>query len=319
MLILIFHSLNYSDTMGGDNMTLFEALEIFLYKKQVAGVSSGTVKNYRVTLNLFIQFCGPDMPCGGLELQTVESYSLRLYSTVSRGTAASYIRNIRIFLRWLDRFEELAFDPVDIQVPKSPKKQIHLYTDSELHLIFDMADCSVSWIAARNRALLALMIDSGLRQGEACRLRYDCIDRERKVMKVTGKGAKDRTVSLGDMSLIFLDEYLRVCPYLDNVFVFVDRRGNRISENAVRLFVYRLQQQLSFPLSSHKLRHNYATNYCIDHIKQTGKSDVYDLSILMGHESIETTKRYEHFAHELIAAENHISHLDHVFRVEKHF
>ena len=45
-------------------------------------------------------------------------------------------------------------------------------------------------------------------------------------------------------------------------------------------------------------------------MRQKGKSDIYDLSILMGHESIETTKRYEHFAHEIIAAENSISHLD---------
>jgi site-specific recombinase XerD len=45
-------------------------------------------------------------------------------------------------------------------------------------------------------------------------------------------------------------------------------------------------------------------------VRQKGKSDIYDLSILMGHESIETTKRYEHFAHEIIAAENSISHLD---------
>lgn len=66
----------------------------------------------------------------------------------------------------------------------------------------------------------------------------------------------------------------------------------------------------TFDLSSHKLRHNFATNYCIDHVRQTGKTDVYDLSILMGHESIETTKKYEHFAHEIIAAENNISHLD---------
>ena len=78
----------------------------------------------------------------------------------------------------------------------------------------------------------------------------------------------------------------------------------------MRLFVNRLQHKLPFDLSSHKLRHNFATNYCIDHVRQTGKTDVYDLSILMGHESIETTKKYEHFAHEIIATENNISHLD---------
>ncbi|MEG1145070.1 MAG: hypothetical protein RSE05_06865, partial [Clostridium sp.] len=72
---------------------------------------------------------------------------------------------------------------------------------------------------------------------------------------------------------------------------------------------------LPFKFSSHKLRHNFATNYCIDHVRETGKSDVYDLSILMGHESIETTKKYEHFTHEIIASENSISHLDNVYKV----
>ena len=52
-------------------------------------------------------------------------------------------------------------------------------------------------------------------------------------------------------------------------------------------------------------------------MRKNGQSDVYDLSILMGHESVETTKKYEHFAHEIIAAENSISHLDGVWEIEK--
>lgn len=72
--------------------------------------------------------------------------------------------------------------------------------------------------------------------------------------------------------------------------------------------------KLSFPFSSHKLRHNFATNFCIDNINEKGNSCVYDLSILMGHESIETTKKYEHFAHELVVAKNNISHLDMTFK-----
>ncbi len=64
-----------------------------------------------------------------------------------------------------------------------------------------------------------------------------------------------------------------------------------------------------------KLRHNFATNYCVDKLRKNGNSCVYDLSILMGHESMETTKKYEHFAHELLAVEHNHSHLDKVFQV----
>ena len=173
-----------------------------------------------------------------------------------------------------------------------------------------MIQTSVPWITSRNLAIVALMLDSGLRQCEVCGLKKSDIDHSRLVMKVTGKGAKDRMVPLGKASLSLLEQYFSLCPYSSGDLVFYDRRGNRLSGNAVRLFINRLEKQLPYKFSSHRLRHNFATNYCIDHVRQTGNSNTYDLSILMGHESMETTKKYEHFAHEIIAAENSISHLD---------
>ena len=91
--------------------------------------------------------------------------------------------------------------------------------------------------------------------------------------------------------------------------------GKPLSCNAIKVFANRLKHQLPFEFSSHKLRHNFATNYCIDHIHDSGNTNVYDLSIIMGHESIETTKKYEHFAHEMLALQNRISHLDKVYKL----
>lgn len=123
-------------------------------------------------------------------------------------------------------------------------------------------------------------------------------------------------VSLGSLSSKLVKDYIEKCPFTMDKQVFLDRRGNVLSGNAVRLFVYRLEKQLDFKFSSHKLRHNFATNFCINNIREKGQTCVYDLAVLMGHESIETTKKYEHFAHEMIAAENCISHLDNVFNAK---
>lgn len=131
-------------------------------------------------------------------------------------------------------------------------------------------------------------------------------------MKVTGKGAKERLVSLGRASREFLDYYLSLCPHKSE-YVFVGRLGAPITTNTVKIFVNKLKHKTGIDISSHKLRHNFATNYCIDSIRATGNSNVYDLSILLGHESIETTRIYEHFAHEILALENTRSHLDKVF------
>lgn len=295
-------------------MTLQEAMEDFLFSKKLAGLEAGSIKNYRATLSLMVSFVGPETSLESVSYSAVTKYILSVYDKpVSKATASSYIRNIRIFFRWASVEHGISFDPLKIKVPKSPKRNVHIYSDSEIRLIFSLVDTSVPWITARNRAIVALMLDSGLRQFEVCGLLHENIDRERQVMKVSGKGAKDRVVPLGRMSAEFLNDYHKKCPYIDSPYVFLDRRGGKLSPNAVRLFVYRLEKQLPFKLSSHKLRHNFATNFCIDNMRTKGNTCVYDLSILMGHESIETTKKYEHFAHEIIAAENNISHLDGVF------
>lgn len=295
-------------------MTLQESLEDFLFQKKLAGLESGSVNNYRATLSLMVSFIGAEVPLESISYASVANYILSVYDKpISKATASSYIRNVRIFFRWASVEHGLPFDPLKIKVPKSPKKNVHIYSDSEVRLIFSLVATSVPWITARNRAIVALMLDSGLRQFEVCGLLHENVDRERQIMKVSGKGAKDRVVPLGRMSLEFLNDYQRKCPYTDSPYVFLDRRGNKLSGNAIRLFVYRLEKNLPFKLSSHKLRHNFATNFCIDNMREKGNTCVYDLSILMGHESIETTKKYEHFAHEIIAAENNISHLDGVF------
>ena len=292
-------------------MMLQEAMDDFLFQKQLAGLSPKTVISYKESISLLVRFMGTDTDLSKVTYAEVSKYIMHLYKRpLSRATVSTYVRNIRIFLRWVYIEYELPFDPQKIKVPKSPKKIVHIYNDTEIKEIFALIHTSEPWITARNRAVVALMLDSGLRQSEICHLLTNNLDRSRMVMKVTGKGAKDRIVPLGNFALALLDDYFSQCPYKDNPYVFCTRRGQALTNNAVRLFVNRLQHKLPFDLSSHKLRHNFATNYCIDHVRQTGKTDVYDLSILMGHESIETTKKYEHFAHEIIAAENNISHLD---------
>lgn len=292
-------------------MTLQNCLDDFIFQKRLAGLASKTIISYKDSISLMVRAIGGNTPLPDVTYKKVTDYIFSLYNRpISKATVSSYVRNIRIFLRWVYIEYGLSFDPVKLKVPKSPKKIVHIYNDNEIRLIFDLIQTSEPWITARNRAIIALMLDSGLRQSEICFLSINGIDRSRMVMKVTGKGAKDRIVPLGNFALTLLDNYLSYCPYHDKDCVFYDRRGNQLSGNAIRLFVNKLQKKLPFQLSSHKLRHNFATNYCIDHVRETGKSDVYDLSILMGHESIETTKKYEHFAHEIIAAENNISHLD---------
>lgn len=293
-------------------MTLCDALNEFILQKRLIGASDATIKDYENIIGIFLDYVGRFVKLEKLTLKRVNSFILDLHDRpLSKSTVATYVRNMRIFLRWInEEYNCLSFDPVKIKVPKSPKKIVHIYTADEIKLLFASCEVQIPWISARNKAMLALMLDSGLRQSEVCNLLFTGLDRERKVVKVTGKGAKDRLVPIGYVSLALIDDYLSQCPYKDSKYIFLTRNGSVVTCNTVRVFVNRLEKKLPFELTSHKLRHNFATNYCIDNILKSGNSNVFDLSILMGHESIETTKRYEHFAHQMIAVENRSSHLD---------
>lgn len=93
----------------------------------------------------------------------------------------------------------------------------------------------------------------------------------------------------------------------------VSRTGKELTCNAVKHMMFSIQRKLPFEFSSHKLRHNFATNYCIDQYEKTGQIDIYKLMLLMGHEDIETTRVYLHHANQIIASKMNISHLDKVF------
>lgn len=294
-------------------MTLKDAYDDFILDKRAQGLADKSIESYENALHVFIKYIGADVNIQSIEHRHVKRYSIDLRTRdLSTATISTYMRNAKILLRWIYDEFGLSFDPARIKVPKSPKKKVHIYSDEEIRQIFASIRTSVSWITARNCAMVALMLDSGIRQCEVRGLQRADVEPERFIMKVRGKGDKERYVPVGKFALKFLENYYSLCPY-SSQYVFLGNDGKPISANAIKLFTYRLQQQLPFEFSSHRLRHNFATNYCLDSLELRNTTGVYDLSIIMGHASIETTKRYEHLAQELIAVNACISHLDKMY------
>ena len=76
------------------------------------------------------------------------------------------------------------------------------------------------------------------------------------------------------------------------------------------MLISKISKKLPFEFSSHKLRHNFGTNYCLDQYDKYGQIDIYKLMVIMGHEDIKTTRKYLHIANSIIVARSNISHLD---------
>lgn len=297
-----------------DTVTLNAAFENFILSKKLQGCADKTLVDYRQAVYPLIRYIGIDAELSALTRIKYNEYILNLTSRkLSRATLASYVRQIKVFLRWFEEEYSVDLETNRIKVPRAYKKVVHIYSDSEIALIFDTITAENEWLTVRNCAMVALMLDSGLRQEEVCTIQTNDIAWQSSTIKVNGKGNKERIVPFGSFSMNYMKKYRQLCPYSEAYF-FVSRRGAPVSCDSVKHFMHKTSKKLPFEFSSHKLRHNFATNYCLDQYEKYGHIDLYRLMILMGHEDIETTRVYLHHANQIIASVTAISHLDKVLK-----
>lgn len=294
-------------------MTAKESFNTFLRKKRLQGLRPKSIEDYRLFVGMFINYVGQDYDIESLSEAVTESYiEYQMSRGIAQSTIATYVRNLKIYLLWMEKQYHISVSASDIIVPKTEKTCPLIYSEEQIELIFSSIHNESPWITLRNRSIVALMLDSGLRQSEVCNLHKADINYDAHTIKVHGKGGKERLVPIGSFSEKYITEYLATCPHPSDS-LFVGRRGDNLTPDSVKHLISKIGKCLPFPFSSHKLRHNFATNYCLDQYEKHGQIDVYSLMILMGHEDVKTTERYLHFAKQIIASRQHISHLDAIF------
>lgn len=296
-------------------MKFSKAFDNFIRDRKLQACTTKTITNYVQVLTPFVAFVG-DIDTTELTIEHVKDYNAKLIDRkISKASVATYLRHIKAFISYLEAEELIEGKSIAkrIKLPKNPKKQITLFTAVDMQMIFDGIDSKPEWIRLRNCVIVALMYDSGLRQSEVCCLMVEDLDYERKIIKVHGKGDKDRLVPLGATSLQLIEQYLAAVPF-DTPYLLSGRHGEQMTNNSVKLFIAKLRKETGYTnLTSHKLRHNFATNFCIDSYERDGYVDNIKLSVLMGHEDLATTQIYMHEAQSYIATSRFHSHLDAIF------
>lgn len=296
----------------GAKMTLQKAFDKFIFAKKVQGLSDKSIADYEMMVGLFVRYVGADVNVESLTRKQVDDYMVyQLNRNLSRSTYASYIRNAKIFLMWLEAECSIDVQATEIKTPKTPKTTPYIYSDKDIIRIFSIIHFDEEWLTYRNKSMVALMLDSGLRQEEICNLKQADVDFHGNIIKVHGKGNKERLVPLGSLAKRFLLSYLELCPH-QSKRLFVNLHGENITTTALKQMARKMAKELPFEFSCHKLRHNFATNYCLDQYEQYGKIDIYSLMAIMGHESLQTTERYMHIATQILASRQHVSHLDRI-------
>lgn len=297
-------------------MIISNCFQLFIKNCILKGLLPRSIKNYEEIIQRFINFTG-DIDMSLLNKESINDYTMSLYDRkLSKASIGTYLRHLKVFLKYCEQegFTRHKLSS-EVKIPRQPKKLITIYSNEEIQCIFDEVYAPGQWINVRNTFIIAVMLDCGLRLSEVANIKLGDIDTNKNIIKVTGKGNKERLVPIGKLSIDLLYEYLDLITELrtiksDDFLLLRNEDYEPITNNAIKLFLSKLSVKLPIDFSAHKLRHNFATNYCIDEYNRTGSMDIYKLKTLLGHEEIKTTMRYMHLANQIIIANTKSSHLD---------
>ena len=274
--------------------------EFLNYLTYERNVSVNTVEAYRTDLESFVSFlCNDYFTLGRdlLDLRKVDNLTIRAYLAhlarrkLSRSSTARHLSALRTFFRYLIREGRVDANPA--RVVATPKKEKHLPSvlqPADITLLLEQPDVDTP-LGLRDRAFLELMYASGLRISELVGVDVDDIELHARLVKVRGKGSKERIVPFGSKAEEAIRRWLpkRNAPP-DESALFVNQRGARITARSVRRIFDRYVRgaALRAGVSPHTLRHSFAT-----HLLNAG-ADLRAIQELLGHASLSTTQKYTH-------------------------
>lgn len=215
---------------------------------------------------------------------------------------ARKLASIRSFYRFLIGRGLVSADPAeDIRSPKLPKPLPRVLTKDDADSLMEIPD-ERSWLSLRDRALLETLYSTGARVGEAVGMNWNDLDQVEGLVRLRGKGAKERIVPIGEVALLAVQRYRDALPATvarceSSAPVFVNHRGGRLTTRSVARLVTRYSGRLAGgAVSPHTLRHSCAT-----HLLDEG-ADLRSIQEMLGHASLSTTQKYTHLAADQLAA-----------------
>ena len=231
------------------------------------------------------------------DLQAFLAERMKQGSTAS--SSARMLSSIKRYYRYQIRERVLNDDPSAlIEAPKLAQKLPNALTEAEVEALLAAPDVSAP-LGMRDRTMLELLYACGLRVSELVSLTIEQVNLRQGVVRVTGKGNKERLVPLGEECIDWLQRYLGQCrpELLDGKLsndVFVTQRGAAMTRQAFWYAIkrYAVVAGINKPLSPHTLRHAFAT-----HLLNHG-ADLRVLQLLLGHSNVSTTQIYTHVAKE---------------------
>jgi site-specific recombinase XerD len=268
------------DSPAGPLM-LATAVEHFVTAKAAEGASPKTIEWYRMVLGRAARDLGARRPLDALTPVELRTWLLGLRATLSPISVAGYVRGLKAFGNWCAA-EQLAEARAvrTLRRPQVPHKLVEPLSDDALRRLLDAG-------SVRDRAIVLLFFDTGLRLSELAGLRR-CDLRSDGSIKVVGKGARERIVPVGNAARQALLRYLRQTDSDPSGPVLRSRGGGPLGWRGIQQVFNRLKRRAGIPgrCSPHTLRHTFARSYLMN------GGDAFSLQRILGHTTLDMVKRY---------------------------
>jgi site-specific recombinase XerD len=276
--------------------------ELFLnYISVEKNLSQHTIRAYQSDLDQFIDFWGnltagknlaPDHT---LNTEIMDRFFVHLFhQKTAKSSIARKISALRSFERFLKQ-EDIILNLKLIRPKLEKKLPIFLTIDEIFHLLENTPDASLkTQCPQRDKAILELLYATGVRCSELVNIKINDLDLQQKVIRVFGKGRKERIVLFGEKACNQLKKYLNFERIFllknSNSYLFLNQQGGQLTSRSVQriLEMFRSCLKIEKQITPHKIRHSFAT-----HLLNQGV-DLRVVQELLGHKSLSSTERYTH-------------------------
>ena len=265
------------------------------------GLSKNTIDSYASDLNQLAKWLSLKdktmKECSEVDINTF------LAEKIKKGNLATSINrslsSIKSFYNWLTFTRSIKVNPSElIESPKVGRKLPVNLSEQDVENILQAPNLS-SPHGIRDKAMLELLYATGLRISELINLKFNEIDFKRGIIKIIGKGGKERIIPVGEIALSWITDYIDnirkdIIANSENMYLFLSNKGNQLSRKSCWSIIsnYSKVSLNSKTISPHSLRHAFAT-----HLLNHG-ADLRSVQMLLGHSSLSTTQIYTHVAKE---------------------
>lgn len=272
-----------------------------LYLRAERNASAHTVRAYQHDLESYCAFLKEKYPHLTLErshrLVIREFLAVLHERNVKRATLLRAVAVLRAFYKFLVQEELTAQTPfAGLPMPKREIRLPRFLPEEDMNRLLELPAHSPRPTARRDAALLELLYSSGLRIQELCQLNAEDVDLWSGMVRVFGKGSKERMVPVGETALKRIHAYLETRPPRGprGAPLFLNPAGARLSDRGARLVVSRWVSQAAITqhISPHSFRHSFAT-----HLLARG-CDLKAVQEMLGHRNLVTTQAYTHVSAE---------------------